>query len=221
LNPSLIALPPPLNLPVTFRRSAPPPRDRPFRCSNTTPLKLPTTKHVYRTYNRLPALFVQGAGCNLWDNRGNEYLDFLAGIAVCFAWTLPSVRRCGHHAPGSTAHSCLQISCSPRPKPQLATRLCGISGMDRAFFCCDGTTAIEGAIKIAKKHGNRKRPDGDYEIVTLPENRFTVAAMGAFRPPASANINGRFDPMVPGFIPYSGERHSGPFETLFRTKLPP
>ncbi|MER3497116.1 MAG: aspartate aminotransferase family protein, partial [Armatimonadota bacterium] len=35
------------------------------------------------TYNRMPALFVQGSGCSLWDNRGNEYLDLLAGIAVC------------------------------------------------------------------------------------------------------------------------------------------
>ncbi len=26
---------------------------------------------VYRTYNRMPALFVQGAGCNLWDTSGN------------------------------------------------------------------------------------------------------------------------------------------------------
>ena len=38
---------------------------------------------LMRTYRRQAALFVQGAGCSLWDNRGNEYLDFLAGIAVC------------------------------------------------------------------------------------------------------------------------------------------
>ncbi len=39
--------------------------------------------YVMQTYARMPALFVQGAGCSLWDNRGNEYLDLLAGIAVC------------------------------------------------------------------------------------------------------------------------------------------
>ena len=40
------------------------------------------TEYVAPTYNRQPALFVQGSGAILWDNRGNEYLDFLAGIAV-------------------------------------------------------------------------------------------------------------------------------------------
>jgi len=39
-------------------------------------------EYVMHTYNRMPALFVQGSGCNLWDKRGNEYIDMLAGIAV-------------------------------------------------------------------------------------------------------------------------------------------
>ena len=35
------------------------------------------------TYNRFPAAMVRGRGCRLWDADGREYLDFLAGIAVC------------------------------------------------------------------------------------------------------------------------------------------
>ena len=35
------------------------------------------------TYNRFPAARVKGSGCTLWDADGKEYLDFLAGIAVC------------------------------------------------------------------------------------------------------------------------------------------
>ena len=35
------------------------------------------------TYNRFPAAMVRGSGCRLWDADGKEYLDFLAGIAVC------------------------------------------------------------------------------------------------------------------------------------------
>jgi len=45
-------------------------------------IKSTDEQHVMQTYKRLPALFVQGAGCSLWDNRGNEYLDLLAGIAT-------------------------------------------------------------------------------------------------------------------------------------------
>ncbi|OQX05360.1 MAG: aspartate aminotransferase family protein, partial [Desulfobulbaceae bacterium A2] len=35
------------------------------------------------TYTRFPAVMVRGEGCRLWDMAGREYLDFLAGIAVC------------------------------------------------------------------------------------------------------------------------------------------
>ena len=35
------------------------------------------------TYARAPVEFVRGEGATLWDADGNEYLDFLSGIAVC------------------------------------------------------------------------------------------------------------------------------------------
>src|SRR3954464_11409189 len=34
------------------------------------------------TYARNPVEFVQGEGTRLWDDEGNEYLDFLTGISV-------------------------------------------------------------------------------------------------------------------------------------------
>ena len=34
------------------------------------------------TYIRNPVEFVRGEGARLWDDEGNEYLDFLAGISV-------------------------------------------------------------------------------------------------------------------------------------------
>ena len=41
------------------------------------------SRHIFGTYARFPVAFVRGAGCRLWDDTGKEYLDFLAGIAVC------------------------------------------------------------------------------------------------------------------------------------------
>ena len=38
--------------------------------------------YVIGTYARAPVEFVRGEGTRLWDSDGNEYLDFLAGIAV-------------------------------------------------------------------------------------------------------------------------------------------
>ena len=37
---------------------------------------------VMATYSRNPVEFVRGEGTRLWDDEGNEYLDFLAGISV-------------------------------------------------------------------------------------------------------------------------------------------
>src|SRR5207248_11781890 len=40
-------------------------------------------RYVMGTYARQPVVFVRGEGARLWDSEGREYLDFLAGIAVC------------------------------------------------------------------------------------------------------------------------------------------
>ena len=41
-------------------------------------------RYVMHTYgSREAALFTRGRGVHLYDDEGAEYLDFLAGIAVC------------------------------------------------------------------------------------------------------------------------------------------
>jgi ornithine carbamoyltransferase len=161
-------------------------------------IKTADDEHLYHTYNRMPALFVQGAGCNLWDNRGNEYLDFLAGIAVC------SLGHCHPSVVAAITRQAQQLIHTSNilltaPQAQLAQRLCGLSGMDRVFFCVDGTTANEAALKIAKKHGNKKRPDGDYEIVTL-QRSFHGRSMGSLSATGQRKYQRPFNPLVPGFV---------------------
>jgi len=154
--------------------------------------------YVLHTYNRMPGLFVQGSGCSLWDNRGNEYLDLLAGIAVC---------QLGHCHPSIVAaitrqaQQLMHVSnhLLTAPQAQLAKRLCDISGMERVFFANDGATAVEAALKIAKKHGNRKRPDGDYEIISLHRS-FHGRTMGALSATAQRKYQRPFEPLVPGFV---------------------
>jgi acetylornithine/N-succinyldiaminopimelate aminotransferase len=40
-------------------------------------------KYIMSTYKRFPMVLVKGAGAKVWDSNGKEYLDFVAGIAVC------------------------------------------------------------------------------------------------------------------------------------------
>lgn len=161
-------------------------------------IKSTDDEYLMRTYTRLPALFVQGSGCSLWDNRGNEYLDMLAGIAVC---------QLGHCHPAVVAAITRQAQqlihtsnlLLTAPQAQLAKRLCQISGMDRVFLSNCGAAANECALKIAKKHGLTKRPEGDYEIVTLNRS-FHGRTLGALSATGQRKYQRPFEPIVPGFI---------------------
>lgn len=153
--------------------------------------------HLASTYARFPALFVQGAGCLLWDNRGNEYLDLLSGIGV---------NQLGHCHPavvGAITRQAQQLIHTSNlfltaPQAQLAKKLCDLSGMDRVFFAVCGATANETALKIAKKHGNSKRPDGDYEIISLHRS-FHGRTLGALSSTGQRKYQRPFEPLIPGF----------------------
>jgi ornithine carbamoyltransferase len=161
-------------------------------------IKAEDDAYLMHTYKRMPALFVQGSGCNLWDNRGNEYLDLLAGIAVC------SLGHCHPALVSAITRQAQQLMHTSNllltaPQAQLAERLCKLSGMDRVWFGVCGATANEAALKIAKKHGNSKRPEGDYEIVCL-HGAFHGRTMGALSATGTRKYQRPFDPLVPGFV---------------------
>lgn len=154
--------------------------------------------YLIPTYKRTPVLFVQGAGCKLWDNRGNAYLDMVAGIAVnVLGHCHPSVVSAVTRQVQQLIHTSNLYLTAPQAK--LAEKLCKISGMEKAWFGNCGATANEMAIKIAKKHGITKRPEGDYEIICLHKS-FHGRTMGAISATGQRKYQRSFEPLVPGFI---------------------
>lgn len=145
---------------------------------------------------RPPVTMVSGSGSWLIDHNGKRYLDFVQGWAV----------NCLGHAPGIIAKAAAEqasklISCSPayynEPMLKLANLLAELSGLDKVFFANCGAEANEGAIKLARKYGDKYR-NGAYEIITL-ENSFhgrTLAAMSASGKPQWKDL---FEPKLPGF----------------------
>ncbi|MDN7011638.1 aspartate aminotransferase family protein [Methanoculleus sp. FWC-SCC3] len=98
---------------------------------------------------------VRGAGSRVWDDQGHEYIDCVAGIAVCST---------GHCHPLVVEAICGQakelIHCSnlyyiPN-QAELAERLVGITGLAKAFFSNSGAEANDGAIKLARVRTGRK-----------------------------------------------------------------
>ena len=41
------------------------------------------TGNIMNTYRRFPIVLTKGSGARVWDINGKEYLDLVAGIAVC------------------------------------------------------------------------------------------------------------------------------------------
>ncbi len=155
-------------------------------------------QYVMGTYIRQPMVIVKGDGARLWDSEGNEYLDFLAGIAVA---------QVGHCHPriaeaiSKQAHQLMHVSnlFHNELQAKLAARLCGLTGMDKVFFCNSGAEANECAIKLARKRGKQLRGPDCYEIITF-EGSFHGRTMGALAATAQPKYQEAFAPMPPGFL---------------------
>jgi acetylornithine/N-succinyldiaminopimelate aminotransferase len=143
------------------------------------------------TYARLPVEFVRGEGTRLWDAEGNEYLDFLAGVAVV---------QIGHCHPAlveavtEQARRLIHVSnlFYTEPGMRLAKRLADSSIGGRVFLCNSGAEASECAIKLARK----RRRGGD---VVVLEGGFHGRTMGALSATPQETKQAPFAPLVPGF----------------------
>src|SRR5215475_14736777 len=141
-------------------------------------------------------VFARGQGSWLYDADGRVYLDFIQG------WAVNSLGHCAQIIQDAlTAQAAKVINVSPayynEPMCRLADLLTGLSGLDRVFFANSGAEANEGAIKLARKWGEKKRA-GAFEIVAF-ENGFhgrTLATMSASGKPQFRNL---YEPKVPGF----------------------
>jgi acetylornithine aminotransferase/acetylornithine/N-succinyldiaminopimelate aminotransferase len=146
------------------------------------------------TYSRFPAAMIRGNGCRLQDADGKEYLDFLAGIAVC---------SLGHCHPAVTKAVCDQAAklmhvsnlFHTEPQIQLAELLTANSFADRVFMANSGAEANEAAIKLARIHSG----EGRFEVISLSgsfhgRTLATVAATG------QPKFHKGFEPLPEGFV---------------------
>lgn len=116
-----------------------------------------------QTYKRLPININKAEGCYLYDDKGNKYIDFLAGIAV---------NALGHSHPGIIKAVCDQMNkymhvsnyFYQKPQIELAEILLKISGYNKVFFTNSGTESIEGALKMTRRWANK---NSKYEIISF------------------------------------------------------
>jgi len=152
---------------------------------------------VLPTYARAPVAFERGEGPWLFDEAGEKYLDFGAGIAVC---------ALGH------AHPALVAALEGQARrlwhtsnlygipgqQELAERLVGATFADTVFFTNSGLEAMECAIKMARKFHSHEGNPQRWRIVTF-SGAFHGRSLATIAAAGQEKLVKGFGPMPEGF----------------------
>lgn len=154
------------------------------------------TKVMPTYYNQLPVLFERGHGAWLWDAEGNQYLDGLAGIAVCgLGHAHPNVTEAITQQANKLLHTSNTYLISNQI--ELAARLAAHARMEQVYFCNSGAEANEAAIKLARLYA-RKKAIMNPVIITM-QNSFHGRTMATLSASGTQRIQVGFEPLVKDF----------------------
>jgi adenosylmethionine-8-amino-7-oxononanoate aminotransferase len=146
-------------------------------------------------------VIVRGEGCYLWDDKGNRYLDGLAGLfSVNIGYSygeeigqaaLAQMRELPFYTNWSYAH--------PRAI-ELAQTLAGLTPDDqnRAFFVSGGSEAVESAWKLARQY-HMARGERRWKAVAR-RTAYHGTTMGALSINGIAALRAPFEPLVPDVV---------------------
>jgi acetylornithine/N-succinyldiaminopimelate aminotransferase len=154
-------------------------------------------EYVMSTYARFPLALERGEGCRVWDTKGRDYLDFVAGIATCtLGHAHPALIEAVTHQI-RTLHHVSNLYYVPE-QGELAKWLVQHSCADRVFFCNSGAEANEGAIKLARKYAHTVLKIEDPVILTAHAS-FHGRTLATITATGQPKYQKNFDPLVPGF----------------------
>ena len=175
-------------------------------------IKDKVSKYMIETYERFDFIAETAKDQYIYDEKGEAYLDFYAGIAV------NSAGSCNEKVVEAVVEQTKTLMHTfnyPYTIPQalLAEKVCTTIGMDKIFYQNSGTEANEAMIKMARKYGIEKYGPNRYHIVTakMGFHGRTFGAMSATGQPGNGCQVG-FGPMAYGFsyAPYNDLRPSRP-----------
>ncbi|MEA3330575.1 MAG: acetylornithine transaminase [Campylobacterota bacterium] len=156
-------------------------------------------KYVLPTYARADVEFVSGENARLTDSDGKKYIDFTSGIGVVSV---------GHANKRVNDAICSQISnithisnlYNIAPQAKAAQKIVEASGYDmQCFFGNSGAEANEGAIKIARKWGEKDGEIKRYKIITL-QHSFHGRTITTVKATGQRSMHNYFGPFPDGFV---------------------
>jgi len=142
---------------------------------------------------------VRGRGARIWDDRGREYIDCVAGHGAantghCHPAVVEAIRQQADRL----------IVCSTvfgnDVRARLLERLIAVApaGLNRAFLANSGTEAVEAALKFARLSTGRAG-------IVAARQGFHGRTMGALSATWEPHYRQPYEPLVPGFqhVPYN------------------
>ncbi len=152
---------------------------------------------MMNTYTRPDIVFTKGSGSWLYDTEENAYLDLMGGVAVnALGHAHPDLVKVLHEQAGQLMH-CSNIYYNDK-QLMLAERLTELSGMKSVFFVNSGTEAIEGGLKLARKHGALKSPEKN--ILIYLSNSFHGRTLGSLSVTGQPKYQKDFQPLLGGTL---------------------
>lgn len=151
-------------------------------------------------YGVPPVALARGEGTRVWDVDGNEYLDFIGGIATSsLGHAHPALVEAVSKQVATIAHTSNLFL--HEPEVLLAEKLLDLlNAPGKVFFANSGTEANEAAYKLAVKYG--KREGRSYFVAA--ENGFHGRTIGALSLTGKPSIRDQFGPFPIDvrFVPY-------------------
>ncbi|MGA8481599.1 MAG: aspartate aminotransferase family protein [Chthoniobacterales bacterium] len=158
---------------------------------------------VVPCYGRYDLVLTRGEGVRVWDDAGNSYLDFGAGIAVStLGHAHPKMVQALSRQASTLVHTSNLYYTEPQGR--LAKRLVELVGSPgKVFFSNSGAEANEALFKVARKYGNdcRSTPPETgtrVEILTF-ERSFHGRTMAGISATGQEKVKTGFAPLLTGF----------------------
>ena len=158
-------------------------------------------------YKRSPIAFERGEGMYLFTEKGERYLDFVAGIAVsAFGHAHPHLVQALQAQADKLWHTSNLFRIKGQEK--LAERLVAQSFADTVFFTNSGAEAIECAIKTARRYHHGEGHLERYRVITFKQ-AFHGRTMTAISATNQEKLRHGFGPLPDWFdvVPF-GDLHA-------------
>src|SRR5260221_3974731 len=174
-----------------------------FHAMNERTSKQLFADFVVPCYGRYDVVLTRGEGVRVWDDAGNSYLDFGAGIAVStLGHAHPKMVQALSRQASTLVHTSNLYYTEPQGR--LAKRLVELVGSHgKVFFSNSGAEANEALFKVARKYGNdcRSTPletGTRVEILTF-ERSFHGRTMAGISATGQEKVKTGFAPLLTGF----------------------